>query len=328
VAGAIARAYSAFCYYYRNVGDIEAYVQTAQKQVDALEQTEDYESQFMAYYHIEMTHWYKGMYAEAERYALLGIDLAKRINAPGWESIILAGYTLNLARTGRWAEARSFADRVIPLFKQVGSSSCFPYIFAGLAEIEARSGNADLVRRYVSDSTDLWEQLDNPAAVTRWQIYGNYYLEEWGRAWELAQTFRMDDGYSMGASHPAIYLYSMMLPEVAARLDEALRIGEEALNIARTYQLPPMEGSSHFALGLAYAGKDQVGKAKESFEAALALFDQLNQPLDAGKTHLELGLLARTTGDKPQETKHFKMAGERFDRLGAVYDLEKLNALA
>jgi tetratricopeptide (TPR) repeat protein len=215
---------------------------------------------------------------------------------------------------------------VLPLFRRVGCSTCFCYIFRNLAEIEAKRGNAERARKLIDDATDVWRQLDSPfspAAIVRWRFFGHVDLGEWERAWDCVEESRRRDDTQAGLESFSMYFWTMAAPEVATRVGlhaEASSMARDALSLFDKLELTPGLASCRLSLGLAQAGQAKWNEALRHFEQALAHYRDIGHPWDAANTQYEMGLVytsRRQTGDLEAAKGHFHEALAVFTELGA-----------
>jgi predicted ATPase len=329
----IASACEALCQVHQAQGDVAAFIETAERQVTALDESGDLYGQFEAYANIISANWILGHYDVAEQWTKAAIKLSQKFNAPGWESTIMAHYMFILKFQGRWAEALSHGDRILPLFQRVGCSNCFCYIFAALGEIEARLGNPEKTREYIQNSIDIFKQIDTPfsaIAEIRWKFFGQFYLEEWEQAWTLVEEMGRRE-YPMLGSLGSASMMASMVPQVAARVglwDEAATFAKDALAIAQRPRLPNILATSHFALGLVHAGQEQWDEAIDEFREALTRYNDLGHRWDIADTQYELGLVYSVrsqAGDNEEARKLFEDALVTLNALETEPAISKVN---
>jgi tetratricopeptide (TPR) repeat protein len=331
----VASACGALCKVHEVQGDVPAYMEAAQRQIVALDESDDLYSLYEAYYNITGVNYFRGRYSEAEQWVLAGLRTSEKFNAPGWESVLLAFYTSILSKQGRWPEALAHGERVLPLFQRVGCSSCFSYIFAWLAEVEGRRGNREQAWKHIDDAIDIFLQIDSPtspASIIRWRFLGHVYLQEWEDAWAQVEESRARNYSQSGALPASLYVWTMYVPEVAARVGrwtEAASLAREALALFGSSELLPGVASSHFALGLVYAGQEQWDEALSEYEDALARFRALGHAWDTANTLYETGLVysaRQQAGDLDEARQCFGQALATFTELEAKPSIAKVRA--
>jgi len=331
----VASACGALCSIHEARGDLASYARVSERQVAALNEGDDLYSIFDAYGNIISSSWKRGDYAQMERFALAGLELCRKFNAPGWEGTILAGYLFLLNSQGRWEEALKHGERVLPLFERVGCSTCFMYIFWNLAEIEARRGHREQSRRHMDSALDINMQLDmqggpDPVATIRWRWFGHVFLEEWEAAWALVEESRAAGEPDFGTARTSKLMWSWMLAEIAARVrrwPEAERLAREAMTLFQGLGAPVGVASSHFALGLVHAGQGRWGEALAEFEQALGGYRTLGHPWDTANTQYEMALVysgRQQTGDLDQAKQLLQQAHSTFKDLEAEPGMTKV----
>ena len=333
----IASACGALCSIHEARGDLVSYARVSAQQVAALDQCNDLYGIFDAYSNVMSSSWQRGDYAQMERFALAGLELCRKFNAPGWEGTILSGYLWLLKTQGRWEEALAYGERIVPLFERVGCSPCFMYVFWNLADIEARRGNREQSRRYMDSALDINLQIEmqkgpDPAATLRWRRFAHVTLEEWEAAWALVVESRAAGYPDFGMTSTSAAIWSGMVAEAAARagyLEEAERLATEAMALFQGIGSPIGVTSSHFAFGLAYAGQQKLKEAIAEFEQALGSYQTLSHAWDIANTRYEMGLVFSTrqsAGDKDRAHQHFKEALTGFVALDAQPGINKARA--
>lgn len=329
----IASACGALCQVHQAQGDLPAFIETAERQVAALDESGDLYGQFEAYSHIVEANYYIGRYDVAEGWVLEAIELTHKFNAPGWESTILAQYSTILNHQGRWQEMRDRGEQILPLFNRVGCSNCFCYIYLALGEIEVKRGNIVLSREYFKNSIDIFRQLDTPftkIAELRWKFFEHFYSGEWQDAWALVEEMRRRE-YPMLNPLGSAFILSRMLPQVAARVshwDEAIAISKEVIAMSQGLQLPLFLAAAHFALGLANAGQEKWDDALGEFNEALTAYQDLGHTWDTADTQYELGLVYSDRGqdgDKEEAKKLFEDALITYEALETGPAIGKVN---
>lgn len=335
---ALASVYDSLCIIHIMEDDLEGFLDSSRKQAKALEGTDDYHGRFHAYWNASAAAWIRGKYKEGEAFAIEAQGISEKLNAPGWESLTLAMFTSIFVAQGRWDEVLIHTESILPLFKQMGGNNCFCYIFAGFAEIEARRGFVDEAQIFMSNAQDVWKLLDAPKGVKMWQFFEHFYLREWENAWAVVEELREQKASTLGSAAPNIFLYSSMMPEVAARVGhytEAVSSAKEVIEKAQSPEVPPLIASAHFALGLANAGQENWDAALSEYKDSLQRFKDLGKLWDIANLQYEIGLAHINRGqsdDKNKAQEYLVQALKGFEDLKAkpgmiqVQDaLEKIN---
>ena len=124
----------------------------------------------------------------------------------------------------------------------------------------------------------------------------------------------------------------MMVAETATRaghLEEAERLATEAMTLFQGPGIPIGIASSHFALGLVYAGQQKFNRALTEFEQALILYRTLSHPWNIANTQYEMGLVCASRGaaeDKDSARQHIEEALAAFTTLKAQPAIDKVEA--
>jgi tetratricopeptide (TPR) repeat protein len=320
------------CKVYEAQGDFTGFTTTAQRQIAALDESGGLYDLFDAFVNVGGSALMVGKYAEAEQAALAGLQAVEKLHAPGWEIHIVSFYSWVLLQQGRWAELLDWSDRILPNFQRVGCDPCFASIFGHTAEIEGKRGNPDQVRKYIDYGLTVWQQLDRPIRTTQWRFFAHAFLEEWEPAWALVEEAGAKDQVQLGSFPFSLYMWSMLVPEVAARRgqwSQAASLAREALALFKQPELPVGMAHGHFALGLAHAGQKAWDEALNEYEQVLTRFRTLGHTWDVANTQYEMGLVysaRRQAGDLDKGRELFDQALVAFRDLGAKPGIAKAEA--
>lgn len=329
----IASGCGALCNVFEARGDLASFAQTSERQVAALDQGGDLYGIYDAYFHMIVLGNQRGDYAQVERYALEGMELCRKFNAPGWEGPILAGYLIALNYTGRWEEALGHGRRVLPLFDRVGCSSCFMFIFWNLAAIEAKKGNLEQAQEYFNSAVNIKSQLNfDLANDLRWEFFGHVLMKEWEWAWAVAEKYRVAGHPLFGITSTSLWMLSSMIPETFIRADqieEARHFIAEAMPVYQDQKIPYGIALCHFALGLANLMQDKPDEVLAEFGQALGLYRTLNHPWDIASTLYQMGAahaMSGHAGDQEKAHQEFEEALRIFTELKAQPGVDKVSA--
>ena len=330
----LASGCGALCNVFEARGDLAAYAQTSEQQVAALDQSGDLYGIFDAYFHMIMISNRRGKYDQAEHFALEGLELCRKFNAPGWEAPILAAYIIALNYAGRWEEALKHGERVMPLFDRVGCSNCFMIIFWNLADIQAKLGNFDQSMQFINNAIDIMRQRDDPPEIENiWNFFVHVFKSEWGSAWRLVKK-RKAAGYPLlGVTSTVMSMWTWTVPKVgvyADKIEEALLFTTKASELFQKLKVPYGLAKTHFAFGLANSQQKKWNEAIADFEQALNIYRELKHPWDIANTLYEIGSVYSAEGKKEGTKKAREVFGEArslYKNLNAQPSIEKVNAL-
>jgi len=330
-ADGIASASGALCSVHEAHGNLASYAQVSRRQMSALDQCNDVFGIFEAYAHLEIICIIRGDFEQAERFALSGMELCQKFNAPGWESTLLASYIYVLDKRGRWPEALEHGRRILPLFDRVGCSICFMYILASLAQIEVKRGHREQSRQHLDSALSIALQLGfDPMATARWRFIGHATLEAWEEAWTMTGEARAAGQAEISAVGGSAVEWSRLLPEVAARVgrwSEAERLAEQATAFFQKQAIPFGVASGHFAFGLAQVGQGRWAEGLAVFEQALGSYQSLSDPWDVANTQYEMALIylsRRQNDDLTQAQQLLQQAHANFKNLEAEPSIAKV----
>jgi len=122
----------------------------------------------------------------------------------------------------------------------------------------------------------------------------------------------------LAAAHAEIVL-------AAGRVEEALTLAEEAVNIASSAGGLFAEGLAHRVCGqtLVTLNPPRWDEAEMHFTASLHALESCEAIPEAARTHLAWGLLCRDRGDSITALKHFEAATLQFETAGLTRELER-----
>jgi tetratricopeptide (TPR) repeat protein len=276
----IASGCGALCNVFEARGDLASYAQTSERQVAALDQSGDLYGIYDAYFHMINLGNQRGDYAQVKRYALEGMELCQKFNAPPVGPIRLAICLLSILQDA--GEALNHGKRVLPLFERVGCSTCFMFIFWNLADIEAKRGQHEQSQQYFNSAMDIKSQLMlDPATDMRWNLFGHVLRQEWKLAWAQIERYRTAGYTLLGVINTSMGMLGWMISEAAVRagqLEEAQRALLWSQNLFQSARHAIRDYISHFALGLTNAVQEQWDEALTGFEQALNIYRTLNHP--------------------------------------------------
>ena len=123
-------------------------------------------------------------------------------------------------------------------------------------------------------------------------------------------------------------LYAM-LADVASRQRDAAALRQYAPlaeESAARYNHRLYQAIAHRARGVAHTLAGEFDAAEARLDQARALFGALDTRWQIGRTHVELGELARARADSAAARGHFSRALTEFEQLGAAPDAARARA--
>jgi tetratricopeptide (TPR) repeat protein len=125
------------------------------------------------------------------------------------------------------------------------------------------------------------------------------------------------------------HIVYMMLTDSAARVGDEAAIRQhvpmlEELAIRDDHK--PYLAIAHRAWGVAHRLAGEYTEAEKRFNMAMDLFKELETPWQMGRTHFEMGELARAVSNEDLARGYFSQALALFEGLGAVPDVDRTNA--
>jgi tetratricopeptide (TPR) repeat protein len=113
------------------------------------------------------------------------------------------------------------------------------------------------------------------------------------------------------------------------RLQEALGLAEQAVNIARKTGSPAAEATARRAWGQVFAdlSPPRWDEAQTQFAESLRLFESLPMRPEAAQTHLVWGTACRDREDPTAAREHWETAAALWEGCGITWELERVRAL-
>lgn len=109
-------------------------------------------------------------------------------------------------------------------------------------------------------------------------------------------------------------------------LDTAASAAQELERTADLYATSPLRASAAWARGKVRLARGEVSEAREDFQAAVALWAEVNAPYEVARTRMGLGEVYRAAGNEASARLEFRAARMAFERLGASLDEERAQA--
>ena len=199
-------------------------------------------------------------------------------------------------------------------------------MFAGL--VYCRQGDAHTAIRVLEQGLALSEALHFPRTIgpCRVQLGAAYALA--GRVTEALPLLErvLEQGVATGLTRFTVWLGEGYLR--ACGVEEALRLGQRALEAARTQQQPGDQASALWLLGEIVAQRDplEVEQAEAHYRQALALAEELGmRPLQA-HCHLGLGTLYAQSSQREQAHAELSTAIALFRSMDMTFWLPQAEA--
>jgi tetratricopeptide (TPR) repeat protein len=237
--------------------------------------------------------------------------------------------SMSLSELGQFSEAQARVEEGL----NGATTSDQPFSLMGahfaLGLLGLRQGHFDRAAAGFRSCVELSRKWDIPA-------WGD---SEAGWACALALQGRRDEAVrGLEGSSPTVRgagvavflaLQATWLGEAArwcGRPQEAGRLAEEALNLARAHKERGDEAWALRLLGDLASDREQFSEAEGRYRDALALADELGMRPLVAHCHLGLGTLYRRTGDKAKARVHLTTATTMYREMGMTFWLEKAQA--
>ncbi|MGI0492949.1 tetratricopeptide repeat protein [Alkalinema pantanalense CENA528] len=231
---------------------------------------------------------------------------------------------------GNWDAAEQLYRQSLQLREELGDREGITTSWGQLGDIERKRGNWDAAEQLYRQSLQLSEELGDRAGIAiSWGQLGD--IERYRGNWDTAeQLFRQ---------------YQKIYEELGDRAGMALSLGvlgdierkrgnwDAAEQLFRQYQQMCEElgdragmAASMGCLGENELGRGNLDEAETLLKDALLQMQQLGMIASIAETHWDLTQLYHTKNQPELAHQHYTTAHQLFTQLGAIKDLEKIEA--
>jgi tetratricopeptide (TPR) repeat protein len=306
---------SHFC----DMGDHEHALQFVQRGLDLAGGLDDVALRVQASIRLGWIHYALGAYGHAIEFltqslAPLEDELSsQRLGMPAYPSVIFSVISRtylswSLAELGRFPESAARAEEGRQIAERVGEPAGRIAAYIALGSLSRSKGD-------LAESIPILERaraLCQEANVVAWLPFT---ASELGYAYALSRRFGEALPLLEQAVEGIFYraLWIGWLGEsylLAGRIDDAARVGQQALELSRNGKERGHEARTLRLLGeiASYHARPDVTTAAAHFEAAKTLASELQMRPLVAHCHLGLGKLYRRTGDGAKAQEHFTTA--------------------
>jgi len=255
--------------------------------------------------------------------------LEKTANWPEW-IFAVSFLGMALATSGQYAAGMAQGERSLARAQEMKGFTGIAMSHICLSMISLMGGEIGRMLEESRTTVEVAEQSGN-----RFMAYLGYGFRGWaesrlGRHEAAMKSMAQSQAISqslggkllltdwLAAAHAEIVL-------AAGRVEEALTLAEEAVNIASSAGGLFAEGLAHRVCGqtLATLNPPRWDEAEMHFTASLHALESCEAIPEAARTHLAWGLLCRDRGDSITALKHFEAATLQFETAGLTRELER-----
>jgi tetratricopeptide (TPR) repeat protein len=326
-------------------GDQDRALEYGQRALAAGPVLGDTHAQTVTTFFLGQVYYITGGFRQAIRLFKSGLELLDRESKGDWATLLagaLASRAVNgrvwlacsLSELGEFAEAAHIAREAVRIAEAVNHpwSLVHAYYATGLHRfLQGNLGEAILVlERGLQVQLSLNAEIPITFTLIAPVVGAAYALA--GRPNEgipLLEKAR-DVGSSIGAgilqSRRVCWLGEACL--LADRVDDAMRLAEQALQLARDHKESPDEARAHRLLGdvAIYRDLPRGDAAEGHYHRSVELARQLGMRPLVAHCHLGLGKLYHRTDKLEQARAHFTTATTMYREMGMTYWLEKAEA--
>ncbi len=236
-----------------------------------------------------------------------------------------------LMEMGRWEDAVENLYRAIGICERRGFQHVLYNALNALGELFLKRDKIDRAIDTLEVVAEAGRRRATDPAVLRDALcnLGRSYLRrgESARAGVLFRDAMKLCQESGDRREEAVLCWSMAEHALAEqRLDEAARLLEQALTIARELQLRPQEAEALRVQALIYAAAGDADQAIAAFEAALEALTGSEDSFELARVRMQYGRFLVELGDKTG-TDHLKAAAKTFRRLAVVAEAKEVSRL-
>jgi class 3 adenylate cyclase len=241
--------------------------------------------------------------------------------------------------SGKWPEAASSFERSDSIRRKIGYMPGLAVNLKNLGLLRMAMGDHSRALRHLEDSLSISQSLRDDYGIVCAQIDLAHLAVVQGRleaATALLKSARgLLDAAGQDEAIQARWLWALVQAG-KGDLAAALNTAEAALEMARSAGVAEAETDCLRALGILRARAGQYETAAALLEASADLGRQRNDPYREGLALVELGAVgerqsptadASGTARRAQAMESLQQAIDRFERLGAAYDLRKAQVI-
>jgi predicted ATPase/class 3 adenylate cyclase len=231
---------------------------------------------------------------------------------------------------GNWSNALEYFQRSLKVRKDIGDVNGLAMTYNNLGTLAREKGDMKSAESYFRDCLAVatpFQLALHRANATMGVAQALFYQGNIKDAQEmlqsgLAQAWEIsarDLASEMGRTQAEILI-------AQGEYEQAFQTAQKAASLAAEIGNRLMEAG---AWRIAAKSKLQGGEAEEAMETlqkAWQAISEADDELETGRIHAQAGTIHLALGDHDGAQKHFEVAGEIFNRLGAARDLELLEA--
>jgi predicted ATPase/class 3 adenylate cyclase/uncharacterized protein HemY len=279
--------------------------------------------------------WRWGNLAEARTYVERSLEAYKSLGYAWGMAIAYTNVGVLHFAQGEWTKAVEYYERAYALRRENGYIPEQALNLNNLGQARLAMGDHAQAQQHLEASLDISQRLDDEFGIALAQIGLGHLAVIQSRFEEAAAYIEAALVLSEAAGDDQViqaqWLWALIQAE-RGELRTALESGEQALQLARQAGLSEAEADCRRVLGTLQAQAGEVLEAEALLQEAMDLYLQVNAPHGQGLTSLELGCLYQSVADIDEPTygewqakaqRALETAVERFEALGAVFDLQR-----
>ncbi|MBI3457548.1 MAG: sigma 54-interacting transcriptional regulator [Candidatus Rokubacteria bacterium] len=323
--------------YFRLMGDLDHAIESGERALGFADALGDFALQVATNTHLGPAYAALGDYRRAIKVLRKNVesvrgDLAReRFHLAGLPYVFsLANLVSCLAELGEFAEGIARGEEAIRVAEAADDPHSLIFAYFSVGTLSLLRGEFHEAIRVLQRGLDLcraWSvALMVPAAAS--SLGFAYALS--GRFAEamplLEEAVAQADSMGLMARHSIFLLRKSEADLLAGCVDDALRLADRALELARERRERGHEAYALRLLGEVAARRDppDVERALASYRQAVALADELGMRPLLARCRLGLGMLYRRLGDRPSADQHLAAATAFFRDMGMRFWLERI----
>jgi len=325
--GKEATSYNALSFVYRQTGDFVRAAEAAGKALALYRELEDPHGLGIILNNLGYQAYLEGRYQEAEAKYREALEFRRLIGWQEGEATVLNNLALVAHRRGDLSLAQDHYETALRIYQRIGYPHGEAAVLRNLAQVLQAQGEDEWAFRLLESALEIRRAIRDPYGEAAVLITLGGLLVEGGRddeaekaltaALVLARSQKAPDlqaGAAMGLARLDLNRDRITQAEVWAR---------EALKRAEALGLKPLlaEGlllrAQVSSAGLSSPDGCEWRSVHETFDRSLALFEELNQPLDSARALYHLAHACLSVGGKEEAGRLFEESRRAFSSLGA-----------
>jgi len=269
----------------------------------------------------------EGRYQDAEGHYREALVFRRLIGWQEGEATVLNNLALVAHRRGDLSLAQEHYESALRIYQRIGYPHGEAAVLRNLAQVLQVQGEDEWAFRLLESALEIRRAIRDPYGEAAVLITLGGFFVEGGRDDEAEKALTAGLALARSQNAPDLQAGAAMglarLDLNRDRITQAEVWAREALKRAEALGLKPLlaEGlllrARVSSAGLSSPDACEWRSARETFDRSLALFEELNQPLDSARALYHLAHACLSVGEKEEAGRLFDQARRTFSSLGA-----------